>query len=240
MELITKYEAFYEEKQRSRWQEYGAPYTPHPEQDRLNKAMTELTKRTQIEKIEIKQSPSDGKKIKAVQKCVKKAVDKLQKGKETRRATMAVIPMLQKEVKEYLITRQNEDEAGAIQFLAENITEPSMAGKIYREWKLTRKIIKDCQAKMARNRAWQVTFNNLVGGTRFKALQGSKMVRTRCPRKGCEELDSWEHFKECHEAHMPDGLSEKERISWIVEISKKAMTENPARPCPTVIPYHEQ
>ena len=152
---------------------------------------------------------------------------------------MAAIPMLRKGVKQHLIEKQNEDEAKAIQFLAENIAEPSLAGRIYREWGLSRTVIKECQVVMARNRTWQVTFNNLIGGTRFKALQGSKMARTRCPRMGCEELDSREHFKYCYRARMPAGPNGNEKISWMAETCKKVATDNPARPWPTDIPYHE-
>ena len=86
---------------------------------------------------------------------------------------VAAIPMLQQEVKTYLKGRHSADEARAIKYLATEIAETSAAGKIYRVCVLNRRVIRGRRKAMARNRTLQVPSNNLVGGTRFKMLQGS-------------------------------------------------------------------
>ena len=63
--------------------------------------------------------------------------------------TMPLIPMMQNEVKEYLKDCQEEDETKVINQLAENIEEKSVSCRIYKEWGLNRKMIRECQKRMA-------------------------------------------------------------------------------------------
>ena len=101
------------------------------------------------------------------------------------------------EIKQLLKNKQNKDEAEAIQYLAVTDGAQSAAGRIYRTWELDRQLIKDCHVAIGRRRSLQVTFNNIVGATRFKTLDGGRLVRARRQMRGCGSADSWGHFLQC-------------------------------------------
>ena len=111
---------------------------------------------------------------------------------------MQPIPMLQEEVKQKLKERQDQDGAKAIAYMEEEMEEPSVASKIYRYWQLDRQFIRECHKAMADDRKLQVTFDNLIGATRFKTLRGAQLIQTKCPKQGRGKPDSWEHILECY------------------------------------------
>ena len=147
------------------------------------------------------------------------------------------LPMTQEEVKNHLESKQDQDEARAIAWLAETPEEMSVAGKIYMYWGLNRQIIKECHNEMNGDRGLQVTFNNLIGATRFKTFEGGRLMRARCPNKHCGQVDSWEHFKRCYGTTSMAGKKTEDKVKYLVELSKRIRTENPIRPSPTVVPY---
>ena len=141
-----------------------------------------------------------------------------------------VIPLTHEEVKRLLKEKQDEGEAQAIKYLAEEAPEQSVASRIYKAWQLDRQFIKECHIAMSHERALQVTFNNLIGATRFKKLEGSRLVKTRCQRQGCGQQDSWEHFQTCYEIPPINTLKRKEKIEFLVNLCNKIQSSNPIRP----------
>ena len=145
--------------------------------------------------------------------------------------------MTQTEVKELIKEKQDKDEARAIKFLAEELTVKSVAARIYRAWNLDRRAIKMCHESMAHSRSLQVTFNNIVGATRFKAFDGSQLMKAVCQKEGCGQIDSWEHFRECYQVPDLSQVDLKTKVETIIEICKRAEMPNPARPRPSNEPY---
>ena len=86
---------------------------------------------------------------------------------------------------------------------------------------------------MVGGRSLQVTFNNIVGATRFKTFEGSQLRKAICQRKGCGATDSWEHFLSCYQVPDVGRYDRKTRIRVIMEICQKAEVNNPARPKPS-------
>ena len=154
--------------------------------------------------------------------------------------SMPALPMSQREVKDGLIYKQDMDEARAIAWLAEKPEETSVAGKIYQYWELDRQLIKECHTAMRDDRGLQVTFNNLIGATRFKTLIGNKLMRTKCPNTNCGKVDSWEHFAQCYGIKQMAELSREDRVNYLVALCQRIRTENPIRPNPTEIPYRDE
>ena len=122
------------------------------------------------------------------------------------------MPMTQCEVKQLLKNKQDQDEAEAIKYLANDRGVDSIASKIYKAWNLDRQLIKDCQVAMAHKRSLQVTFNNIVGATRFKAFEGPQLRKAVCQKEGCGALDSWEHFQQCYQVPDMRGCSRQMRV----------------------------
>ena len=150
------------------------------------------------------------------------------------------MPMTQTEVKELIKDKQDKDEAQAIKFLAEEPSVRSVAGRVYRAWNLDRKVIKTCHELMAHSRSLQVTFNNIVGATRFKAFNESQLMKATCQKEGCGKIDSWEHFQECYQVPDVSKCDQKTRVETIIEVCKRAEVPNPARPRPSNEPYETQ
>ena len=119
-----------------------------------------------------------------------------------------------------------------IQYLATEIDKTSVASKICQKWRINRQIVKDCQTTLSHNRALQVTLNNLLCATRFKVVVEGKLVPVRCPKQGCGQQDSWEHFIDCYEVPDISSLEGKEKIEALVELCIKIQTTNPSRPMP--------
>ena len=78
-----------------------------------------------------------------------------------------MVLLLQEEIKQCLVEKQNRVEAEVLTQLAEELPNASVAGTIYRKWGLDGQLIKDCHVDMESDRPLQVTFYTLVGGTRF-------------------------------------------------------------------------
>ena len=93
------------------------------------------------------------------------------------------IPLLQTEVKQRLVKKQDSDAAEVIKHLADTDGIQSVAGRVYRDWRLDRRQIKDCHIAMKDDRRLQVTLNNIVAAIRFKTFGGQRLVRARCQKK---------------------------------------------------------
>ena len=239
LKLYTDYEQIHDAGQRRRWQTYGSPSEPSPEHDRLQTQLSKWSNWSGIRQINIFKTASG-----VVNKShINGYVQKWMK-REGWLANMPnpygrllALPMLQREVKDNLINRQDMDEACAIAWLAEKPAETSVAGKIYQYWALDRQLIKECHNKMKDERGLQVTLNNLIGATRFKTFNGTKLMRAKCPKENCGKTDSWEHFVRCYEVERMAGSSREDKVNYLVALCRRIRTENPIRPNPTNVPY---
>ena len=115
-----------------------------------------------------------------------------------------------------------------------------MAGRIYQFWELNRQLIRECHTAMQNVRGLQVTFNNLIGATRFKTFDGARLMRSKCPNKDCGQVDSWEHFIKCYGAQRMLGRPKNERVKYLVTLCQRIRTDNPIRPQPTMVPYRSE
>ena len=147
------------------------------------------------------------------------------------------LPMLQREVTNSMVNKQDMDEARGIARLAERPAGTSAAGKIPPFWELGRRLIHECHNAMRDDRGLQVTCNNLIGATRFKTFDGARLMRAKCPNKHCGGVDSWEHFIQCYGVLQMTGKPRDEKVNYLVALCHRIRTENPIRPSPTVIPY---
>ena len=241
IKIYTDYAPLHEQEQRRRWQIYGAPREPSPEHTRLQVQLSNWSTHSKSGQLEILRL-KDG-------SVSKTHAQKFLRGRMRREGWLedppgwcgriSALPMLQREVKDSLMNKQDMDEARAIAWLAEKPEESSVAGKIYQFWELDRQLIKDCHNGMKDDRGLQVTFNNLIGATRFKTLSGSRLMRAKCPKAGCGKVDSWEHFVQCYEAERMLELSREDKVKYMAALCKRIRTENPVRPSPTDIPYRE-
>ena len=93
------------------------------------------------------------------------------------------IPLLQTEVKQRLVKKQDSDAAEVIKHLSDTDGIQSVAGRVYTDWRLDRRQIKDCHIAMKDDRRLQVTLNNIVAAIRFKTFGGQRLVRARCQKK---------------------------------------------------------
>ena len=150
------------------------------------------------------------------------------------------MPITQEDVKGLLKSKQDQDEAVVIKFLAEAEEAKSIASKIYRAWNLDRQVIKECHEAMAGSRSLQVTFNNIVGATRFKTFEGSQLRKAKCQQKGCGAVDSWEHFLVCYQVPDLGSCGRKTKVGLIIDICEKAEVNNPGRPKPSGERYMEE
>ena len=84
---------------------------------------------------------------------------------------------------------------------------------------------------LERERELQVTLANLIGATRFKTLEKSKLYITKCPR--CKiELGDWAHHKKCYGISVPIREGEETKKEWehsMKEYMKKIVTKTPAK-----------
>ena len=142
------------------------------------------------------------------------------------RNSMPIVLTLQREVKRRLLAKQNRDQVRAIVFLAEDTPEPSVASKIYRRWHLDRQFIKDCHIAMSGDRSLQVTFNNIIGTTRFNTSQGAQLVRARCSREGRGRVDARGHVLPCYQVSSLGGLRRVNRVEFFVSLCKRRKPEN--------------
>ena len=92
---------------------------------------------------------------------------------------LPVIPVRQQEVKQLLLWKQTQDEAQAIQFLVEENNIGSVAATFYGKWQLDRQLIEERHANLCNSRTLQATLNNIIGASRFKTLDGSKLMKAR-------------------------------------------------------------
>ena len=151
-----------------------------------------------------------------------------------------MLPAQQGEEKEHLNYCQIRGEGAVVTYMSEELAEKSVSGMIYKEWGLSRSGIRECQEAMARNGAMQTTFNNFIGGSRFRVLVKGVLMRTICQNRGRGQIDSWKHFKTCYQ--VPDIAQWKgeTKIKRILEVCERALTEQSNRLIASDVPYHDE
>ena len=130
--LFTDYEPLHDEFQRRRWKQYGTPSKPSPDHRRLEKQLINWTLWVGNNCIQIhKLNDGEIKNTKIVQ-CLQGWIAREQKVKDHLQSEVKTwaLPMSQEEVKNCLSSRQDQDEAKAIAWLAEKPDEKSVAGRI--------------------------------------------------------------------------------------------------------------
>ena len=113
------------------------------------------------------------------------------------RENLPVLPRTQAEVKQVLIEKQIADEERAMQYLANDKPDTSVARNICRQWRQKRQVAKERHTVLSHSRTLHVNLNNLLCATRFKMVVENKLVLVRGPTKGCGQQDSWEHLLVC-------------------------------------------
>ena len=143
-------------------------------------------------------------------------------------------------MKEHLNHCQIKGEDAVIAYMSEELEEKSISSMIYKEWELSRAGIRECHEAMTHSRAMQTTFNNLIGGSRFKVLVKGVLMRTICQNSGCGKIDSWERFKACYK--VPDIAQWKgeTKINQILEVCQRALVEQSNHLIASDVPYHEE
>ena len=230
MTLYTDYAPIHDDHQIQRWQLYGSPSPPSPEGDRLNKALANWTTPKGIVEIHVARTRQGAKDLSWIRQQGLIWIRNKIEHDAIKPDELPIIPMTQEEIKELLKEKQSVDEEKIIQFLADNIAETSIASNIYRKWHLNRRIVKECHEALSHNRILQTTLNNLLCATRFKMVVNNKLVPVRCPRKGCGQRDSWEHFLGCFAVPDISKLHGREKIAALVALCERIQTENPAQP----------
>ena len=103
----------------------------------------------------------------------------------------------QQEVKTKLKEAQENNELKIFRIMADREVQRSYSCNMYLNWGLNRELVKKILRNMSGNRILQYTFGNLVGATRFKAIEKGELRHTRCPK--CRQaVDSWKHCVECY------------------------------------------
>ena len=230
--IYTDYEPLHNPHQRQRWETYGAPDTPSPEANRLNKALEKWTRWAGATGIWTAKANAGKLNLTVARKQRQQELHRKSTQDIIGNVNLLVIPMTQEEIKQLLKDYQNKDEERVIRHLAYGMEDASVASKIYKQWGLNRQIIKECHIAMSRDRILQTTFNNLISATRFKTVEGGKLMPVSCPRKECRAKDSWEHFQECYNVPDIGNLEGKQKIEAIVYLRKQIQTSNPIRPTP--------
>ena len=206
----------------------------------MNKILPKWTRLRGVEMISVQETAETELHRNQMENWRKKEIKELCEKGSIDKWNLPRMPMMQCEVKQLLRNKQDQDEAEAIKYLAKDREVESIASKIYKAWSLDRQLIKDCQVAMAHKRSLQVTFNNIVGATRFKAFEGSQLRHAICQKGGCGALDSWEHFQQCYQVPNLTGCDRQTRIAKIIEVCEKADVPNPARPWPSAETYKGQ
>ena len=216
--IYTDYEPLHNPHQRQRWKTYGAPDTPSPEANRLNKALEKWTRWAGATGIWTAKANAGKINLTVARKQRQQELHRKSTQDIIGNVNLQVIPMTQEE--------------RVIRHLAYGMEDASVASKIYKQWGLNRQTIKECHVAMSRDRILQTTFNNLISATRFKTVEGGKLMPVSCPRKECRAKDSWEHFQECYNVPDIGNLEGKQKIEAIVYLCKQIQTSNPIRPTP--------
>ena len=147
----------------------------------------------------------------------------------------------QEEVKEMLKAKQELREKRTVSILAKKEKDPSVSRKICGEWHLDREQIRHIMRSLEKDRRLQATFTNLIGATRFKAIEKDKLYITRCP-KCKKELDAWERHKKCYEIEAPQKEKGGSRQKWghlIRDFVCKVETRTPAKFTATSVTYEK-
>ena len=76
----------------------------------------------------------------------------------------------------------------------------------------------------------QATFNNLVGGSRFKMIKGGRLSARRCPNAGCGNPDSWRHFLDCYGVLDMGKRDRRHRGDSIGALCRRIKVGDPQRP----------
>ena len=238
--IYTDYEPLQDQRQLGRWKLYGTPDPPAPNQQDLNAILSKWTRFNNVKKLSINDTMATNLHRDQMESWRRKELTDLCKMERVKKWNLPTTPMTQIGVKELFKDKQDKDEAQAIKFLAEEPSVRSVAGRIYSEWNLDRKLIKMSHESMANSRSLQVTVNNIVGATRFKAFEGSQPMKAIRQKKGRGKTDSWEHFRECYQVPDLSTYDRKGKVEAIIEVCKRAEQPNPARPCPSNEPYETQ
>ena len=224
-----------------RWEPFGAPYAPPLTQAELNRLLSLWTTSEAVEEIALLSDQTKTRNIKEAERAIRENAD-IERHRRQIQATghrIPIVPMQQVEVNDHLVNCRSKDEAAAITYLPSELEEPSVSSTMYKEWGLNRKIIEDRHKAMARDRVLHTTFNNLAGGARFQALQGSILMRAQCQPNDCSRIDSRAHFSgSCGVSDLAQ-LSRQERIDQIVKICRGARMERPNYPSPSSAPPRE-
>ena len=110
------------------------PLTPHPGQLILNEMLTRWTTRPRAQEIPTQKYSLNGTISEPLQQNLAEKAPKLLEANGLGQASLAVAPMLQREVKAYLIYRHNADEAAIIGYLVREIAGHSIASRYSGLW----------------------------------------------------------------------------------------------------------
>ena len=122
--------------------------------------------------------------------------------------------------------RYEQDEQKCFLLLA---NQGSISCTLFKEWHLSRAIIKGALQDLFYNRRLQVTLASILVGTRFKSFDkliggGSTRLPTVC--KICGARDSPAHLTE-HAGLKPPKPDPIEIVEFLVQLAKTADTYNP-------------
>ena len=128
-----------------------------------------------------------------------------------------------------------------MQLLLQKKHMTSLSCRIFFDWDLSRKKVREILRSLDRDRKLQTTFNNLIGATRFKAMDQGGLYSTMCP-KCRKEIDSWEHHQKCYELEIPANTEGAKKEVWLKVIKnylRIITTEQPAKYRPSKTLYEE-
>ena len=210
-----------------RWQQYGAPYAPMPNQKSFNYLIQELTNNQAIETIYLLPLKHSKIQLNMIEEMYCLPLFHLRKQKQQQMQNLPVFWATQAEVKEKLKLQQEKHELNVIHCLAERTDKKSLTSQILLLWELDRGKIRTILRFLADNRKLPTTFSSMVGATRFKQIVGNKLTPTVCPK--CDQCtDTWEHLLQCYDLKTPKDTG-KEKI-WLEEVKAYLETIQKGKP----------
>ena len=142
VDVYANYAPLIEPLQLNRWKVYGVPYEPNPEYQRLNKALAVWSRAKNVGTVTAgKVSQGRLNNVRIIRES-KRSLVALQQTDNALIERLPRSPMRQQEVKQQLLWKPTQDEAHAIQFLAEESNISLVAATIYKKWQLDRQLIK--------------------------------------------------------------------------------------------------
>ena len=148
---------------------YGAPSSLPPDQKELNRLLQLWATRDTMKKVILLRTYAETN-IRIAITLLAPKIGEIIFQIDGRGHGLPLLLVRQSAVKEHLAQRQNQGEEAVINHLSGEPHEMSVSSTIYKEWRLSRGSVKERQEVTAQNRMLQTTFNNLVGGARFKTL----------------------------------------------------------------------